>query len=68
VSDTSNTHIPEQIKYLFRKLRLGAPAWIDMPLEGITEAADIAEECVGQYPELFWNTPLRLDIHVTRLI
>jgi hypothetical protein len=50
---------PEQVEELFRKLRLCAPAWIDMPLDGISEAADMAEEYVRRYPQLFWNTPPR---------
>ncbi|MDR0490071.1 MAG: hypothetical protein LBH28_02325 [Oscillospiraceae bacterium] len=51
--------VSERLRELFRKLRLGAPAWIDVPLQGISEAADMAEGYVGAYPELFWNTPPR---------
>lgn len=54
-----DTRDPKRLRELFRKLRLGAPAYIDMPLLGIAEAADMAEECVRLYPELFWNTPPR---------
>ena len=49
----------EQLRELFRKLRLGAPEWIDLPLSGIAEAADMAEGFARNYPQLFWNTPSR---------
>ena len=52
-------HSSEQAKELFRRLRLCAPSWIDMPLDGISEAADMAEEFVKKHPTLFWNTPPR---------
>jgi len=57
--ETLNPHSPDQIKELFRKLRLCAPSWIDMPLDGISEAADMAEDLVKKHPTLFWNTPPR---------
>ena len=59
----SNTMHPssEQIKNLFRNLRLCAPAWIDLPLDGIKEAAAMAEKYVERYPQLFWNTPDRRE-------
>jgi hypothetical protein len=57
--ETLNLHSPDQIKELFRRLRLCAPSWIDMPLDGISEAADMAEEFVKKHPTLFWNTPPR---------
>ena len=59
MQDAANVHSPEQIRNLFRKLRLCGPAWIDIPLAGISEAADMAEEFTRKYPALFWNTPKR---------
>jgi hypothetical protein len=57
--DTTKPSSLDQIKNLFWKLRLCAPAWIDIPLDGIREAADMAEEFTKKHSTLFWNTPDR---------
>ena len=62
----SSQHLTK--KELFEKLRLGGRSWINMPLEGIKEAADMAESYVQQFPLLFRKIPPRSKVDDTTFV